>query len=161
MAKLPTFSGKTGKILGFLIACRLFIRMKIRNNLVEEQVQEGSADIWNIMEYLESRILSYIIVEKFLSDLKEEFGEGDDKTMKVAKLKKVEQGGKTMEEFVQEYKRAARKSEYERKLLIEEFKREINGTIRRNLIEVERPSRSIEQWYERTTNLDKYWKESR
>jgi len=39
MAKLPTFSGKTGKILGFLIACRLFIRMKMRKNLVEEQVQ--------------------------------------------------------------------------------------------------------------------------
>ena len=28
-------------------------------------------------------------------------------------------------------------------------------------MEVEQPLRSIEQWYEKMTNLDKYWKESR
>jgi len=39
--------------------------------------------------------------------------------------------------------------------------REINSTIRQKLIEVEQPLRSIEQWYERMTNLDKYWRESR
>ena len=36
----------------------------------------------------------------FLSDLKKEFGREDDKIMKVAKLKKVEQESKTIEEFV-------------------------------------------------------------
>jgi len=36
MAKPPTFSGKTRKFLGFLIVCRLFIRIKIRSDLVEE-----------------------------------------------------------------------------------------------------------------------------
>jgi len=41
-----------------------------------------------------------------LSDLKEEFERGDDETMK------VEQGGKTMKEFVQKFKRAARESCY-------------------------------------------------
>ena len=39
--------------------------------------------------------------------------------------------------------------------------REINSTIRQKLIKVEQPLRSIEQWYERMTNLDKYWRESR
>ena len=37
----------------------------------------------------------------------------------------------------------------------------MNGMIRRKLIEAERPPTSIEQWYEYTTNLDKYWRENR
>jgi len=37
-----------------------------------------------------SRSLSYVTVEEFLSDLKKEFGREDDKTIKLAELKKVE-----------------------------------------------------------------------
>jgi len=44
--------------------------------------------------------LSYAIVGEFLSDLKEEFSVGDNETMKVAKLKKVEQEEKMMKEFL-------------------------------------------------------------
>jgi len=44
--------------------------------------------------------LSYATVSEFLSDLKEEFGRGDDETIKVAKLKKVEQEENIIEEFV-------------------------------------------------------------
>jgi len=39
---------------------------------------------------LENRELEYITVGKFLMDLKKKFREGDDETMKVAELKKVE-----------------------------------------------------------------------
>jgi len=42
-----------------------------------------------------------------------------------------------MEEFVQEFRRAARGSEYKRCLLIEEFKRGMNEVIRRKLMETE------------------------
>ena len=48
-----------------------------------------------------------------------------------------------MEEFVQKFRRAARESGYKGRLLIEEFKRGINGIIRRKLIEAERPLTSI------------------
>ena len=61
-----------------------------------------------------------------------------------------------MEEFIQEFRRAARGSGYEERPLVEEFKREINRTIRRKLIEAERSPLSIEQWYEHATNLDRY-----
>ena len=61
-----------------------------------------------------------------------------------------------MEEFIQEFRRAARGSGYEERPLVEEFKREMNGAIRRKLIEAERPPLSIEQWYEHATNLDRY-----
>jgi len=44
--------------------------------------------------------LSFVIVEKFLTDLKKEFRRGDNKTIKMAELKKVEQEEKMIEEFV-------------------------------------------------------------
>jgi len=49
-----------------------------------------------------------------------------------------------MKEFVQEFRRAARRSGYERRLLVEKFKRRMSGAIRRKLMETERPSTSIE-----------------
>jgi len=53
-----------------------------------------------VLKDLEIRVLEYITVEKFLADLKKEFGKGDDKTMKVVELKNVEQESRTMEEFI-------------------------------------------------------------
>jgi len=81
--------------------------------------------------------------------------------MKVVELRKLEQGERTMEEFVQEFKRAARGSGYKGRPLVEEFKREINGGIRRKLMEAENPPTSIEQWYRRAMALDRNWRESR
>ena len=52
------------------------------------------------MEDLESKSLNYVTVGEFLSDLKKEFGKGNNKMIKVAELKKVEQGSRTMEKFV-------------------------------------------------------------
>ena len=98
--------------------------------------------------------MEYESVEEFLSCLKKEFGGGEEELVKAAELKKLEQGGKMMEEFVQEFKRAARGSGYEGRLLVEEFKRGINGGIRRKLMEAENPLASIEQWYRRATALD-------
>ena len=62
---------------------------------------------------------------------------------------------------MQEFKRAARGSRYEGRPLIEEFKREMSGEIRRKLMEAENPPTSIEQWYRRATALDRNWRESR
>ena len=78
-------------------------------------------------------------------ELRKEFGGGDEESVKVVKLKKIEQGGKMMEEFVQEFRRVARGSGYQGKVLVEEFKRRMNRGIKRKLIEVERPPSSIKQ----------------
>jgi len=59
-------------------------------------------------------------------------------------------------EFVQEFRRAARKSGYEERALVEKFKRGINRVIRRKLMEAERPPTSTELWYKCATNLDKH-----
>ena len=66
-----------------------------------------------------------------------------------------------MEEYVQEFRRVVRGSRYEGKPLVEKFKKEMNGAIRRKLIEAEHLPRSIEQWYERMINLNKHWRKSR
>ena len=52
MAKLQTFNRKTRKVSGFLTVCKLYIRIRIKEIVVKEQIQwvllyiqEESADI--------------------------------------------------------------------------------------------------------------------
>jgi len=170
VAKPAIFSGEVGKIGGFVNTCKLYIRIKMGGVTVVEQVywilshvQGGLADIWkeNIMEKLEAGEVENETVEEFLMSLKKEFGGGEEEAVKAAELRKLEQGGRMMEEFMQEFKWAARRSGYEGRPLVEEFKREMNGGIRRKLMEAENLPASIEQWYKRATALDRNWRESR
>ena len=115
------------------------------------------ADIWkeNVLEELEIGELEFETVGEFLAEIKKEFGGEEEESVKVAELRKLEQGRKTMEEFVQKFKRAARESGYKRRPLVEEFKRGMNRVIRRRLMEVENQLGSIEQWYKRATALNR------
>ena len=99
VAKPAIFSGEAGKVGGFVTACRLYLRMKMREATVEEQVQwvlsyvqGGSADIWkeNIMEELEAGEMEYEMIEEFLTSIKKEFSSGEEKLVKVAELRKLE-----------------------------------------------------------------------
>jgi len=96
------------------------------------------------MEEMEAGKIKYELVEEFLTSLRKEFGGGEKELVKVGELRKLEQGVRTMEEFVQEFKRAARRSGYGGRPLVEEFKRGMNKGIRRKLMEVENPLTSIE-----------------
>ena len=126
-------------------------------------MQGGIADIWkeNVMEELKSGELEYKSVEEFLTSLKKEFGGGKEESVKAVELRKLEQGGRMMEEFVQEFKRATRGSRYKGRPLVEEFKRGMNRVIRRKLMEAENQPGSIEQWFRRAIALDRNWRESR
>ena len=117
---------------------KLYLNIKIRRVVVEEQIQQilsyvqgELADVQkkNILKDLEGGSLEYETAGEFSVDIKKEFGGEDKETVKVAELKRIEQGGKTMEKFIQKFRRVVAESEYERKLLVEEFKRGINRTI--------------------------------
>ena len=76
-------------------------------------------------------------MEKFLIEIKKKFREGDEELVKMVELKRIKQEGRNMKEYMQDFKKAARGSRYKGRLLIEEFKRDMNRVIRRKLIEVE------------------------
>ena len=88
----------------------------------------------NILEDLKGRLLKYKNVEEFLTNIKKEFGGGDEEKVKVAELRRLEQGGKTMKEFVQKFRRVVRGSGYKGQPLVEEFECSMNKTIRQRLM---------------------------
>ena len=45
-------------------------------------------------------LLEYETVGEFLTDIRKEFRGGDEEALKVAELKRLEQGSKTIEEFM-------------------------------------------------------------
>ena len=97
------------------------------------------------MEELETGEIEFESVGEFLAEIRKEFEGEDEESVKIAELKKIEQRGRTIEEFVQDFKRIARESGYKGCPLIEEFKWGINGSIRRKLMEAENQPCSIEK----------------
>jgi len=108
----------------------------------------------NVLEELEAGELEFETVGEFLAEIKKKFSGGEEESVKVAELRKMEQGGKIIEEFIQEFKGAARENGYEGRHLVEEFKRGMNGTIKRKLMEAKNQPGSIKQWYRRATALN-------
>ena len=53
-----------------------------------------------MLEDLEGELLEYENVGEFLADIRKEFGGGDEKSVKVAELRRLEQRGKTIEKFI-------------------------------------------------------------
>ena len=159
----PKFNGERGQVVGFINACRLFIQIKMgqvgsrsKISWVLSYVQGGVAEIWkdNVLDEI-SKGTSTVTTEKELfTKIQQEFGEFDEESRKVDELRVLEQGGRTVDKYVQEFKRAARGSRYEGRALVEEFKRGLSGAIKRRLAEAKTPPTTIVQWQERAVQLD-------
>ena len=126
VAKPPVFNEEAEKVRRFIIAYRLHSRMRIRGATIEEQIQQilsyiqrESVDIQkeSVLEDLKAEEVEFWLSGEFLLELKKEFEDRDKESVKVVELKRIEQGGKIMEEFVQEFKRAARESGYKQRPL--------------------------------------------
>jgi len=97
VAKPLIFNGEARGMEGFIMVCRLYLKMRMRGAGAEKQIQwellymqRGSADMWkkNLLEDLEAREVEFGLVGKFLMKLTKEFGREDEKSVKVDELKK-------------------------------------------------------------------------
>jgi len=104
-------------------------------------VQGGVAEVWkdNLFNELAKEESEVESVDWLFTKIRNNFGETLKKEKKIEQLRTIEQGGRTCNEYVQEFKKVARGSSYEGHPLIEEFKRGLNGAIRRKLAETEEP----------------------
>jgi len=94
-------------------------------------------------------------VEQLFVKIRNDFGETLEEERKIEQLRMIEQGGRTCNEYIQKFKKVTRGSSYKRKPLIEEFKRGLNGSIRRKLAEAEEPPTTIGEWQERAVRLNR------
>jgi len=169
-AKPPLFDGEREKVVGFINTCCLYISMRIKGSGEEEKilwvltyVQGGVAEIWkeNVLEERRQGVLGMETMEELFTKMREEFGEFDEELRKVNELRLLEQGGQTCDKYVQIFKKTSRGSGYEGQPLIEEFKRGLNGNIRRRLAEAKSPPVTIDKWWERSVRLDRNLRQSR
>jgi len=170
VARPQVFNGRMEEVSAFINAARIYIRMKMTKEAATTQVawvlsyvQGGIAEVWknNLMYELAKEESKVETVEQLFSKIRNDFGKMSEEERKIEQLWTIEQGGRTCDEYVQEFKKVARRSGYEGRPLIEEFKRGLNRTIRRKLAEAEEPPSTIGEWQERAVRLDRNQRQSR
>jgi len=126
-------------------------------------VQGGVAEAWkdNLLDELAKGESEVESAEQLFAKIRNDFGETSEEERKIEQLRTIEQAGRTCDEYVQEFKKVARGSGYEGRPLIEEFKRGLNGAIRRKLAEAEEPLTTIGEWQERAVRLDRNQRQSK
>jgi len=170
VARPQVFSGKMEEVSTFVNAARLYIRMKMTEEAAATQVawvllyvQGGIAEAWkdNLLDELAKGESEVESTEQLFAKIRDDFGETSEEERKIEQLRTIEQGGRTCDEYVQEFKKIARGSGYEGRPLIKEFKRGLNRAIRRKLAEAEEPPTTIGEWQERAVRLDRNQRQSR
>jgi len=140
------FNRRMEEVSIFVNAVHLYIRMKMMEEAAAIQVvwvlsyvQRGIAEAWkdNLLDELTKGESEVESAEQLFAKIRNNFGETSEKERKIEQLRMIEQGGRTCNEYVQEFKKVTRGSGYEGRPLIEEFKRGLNGAIRRKLVEAE------------------------
>jgi len=138
------FSGKMEEISVFVNAACLYIRIKVTEEVAVTQVawvlsyvQREIVGAWkdNLLDELAKRKSKVESVEQLFTKIRNDFGETLEEERKIEQLRTIEQGGRIYDEYVQKFKKIARGSSYEGRPLIKEFKRGLNGSIRRKLAE--------------------------
>ena len=99
--------------------------------------------------------------EELFTKIRYEFREITEEERKIEQLRTIEQGGRSCDKYVQEFKKIARGSGHERRPFIKEFKRGLNGAIRRKLVEAESLPTTIREQQERAVRLDRNQRQSR
>jgi len=146
VTRSQVFSGRIEEVSTFVNVACLYIRMKMIEEAAATQVawvlsyvQRGIVEVWkdNLLDELAKGKLEVESVEQLFTKIRNDFGETSEEKRKIEQLRTIEQGGRTCNKYVQEFKKVARESSYEGRPLIKEFKRGLNRSIRRKLAEAE------------------------
>ena len=131
VTKPQVFSGKMEEVSVFVNAACLYIRMKITEEAAATQVawvllyvQGGIVEVWkdNLLDELAKGESEVESAEQLFAKIRNDFGEMSEEERKIEQLRTIKQGGRTCDEYVQEFKKVTRGSNYEGRPLIEEFK---------------------------------------
>jgi len=170
VARPQVFSGRIEEVSAFVNVARLYIRMKMTEEAAATQVawvllyvQGGIAEAWkdNLLDELAKGESEVESVEQLFAKIRDDFGEALEEERKIEQLRTIEQGERTCDKYMQKFKKIARGSSYKGRPLIKEFKRGLNGAIRRKLAEAEELPTTIGEWQERAMRLDRNQRQSR
>jgi len=170
VARPQVFSRKIEEVSTFVNVARLYIRMKMTEEVGATQVawvllyvQGEIAEVWkdNLLDELAKGESEMESVEQLFAKIRNDFGETSEEERKIEQLRTIEQRGRTCDEYIQEFKKITRGSGYEGRPFIKEFKRGLNGAIRRKLAKAEELPTTIGEWQERAVRLDRNQRQSR
>jgi len=131
VARPQVFSRRIEEVSAFVNGACLYIRIKMTEKAAATQVawvlsyvQGGIAEAWkdNLLDELAKGELEVESVEQLFTKIRNDFGETLEEERKIEQLRTIEQGGRTCDKYMQEFKKVARESGYEGRSLIEEFK---------------------------------------
>jgi len=119
-------------------------------------MQTGSAKTWHdyVVALMYKGQQSFSTSDKLLKEIDRKFGDTDKRTMQLLKIRTIQQGDRSVDEYVQEFEKAALEAGYERYPLIVEFKHSLNTGLRRRLTELRPMPMTIEQWYDEAIMMD-------
>jgi len=123
VARPQVFSGKIEEVSAFINAARLYIRIKMTEEAATTQVawvlsyvQEEVAEAWkdNLLDELAKGKSEVESVEQLFTKIRNNFREMSEEERKIEQLWTMEQRGRTYNKYVQEFKKVAKGSGYER-----------------------------------------------
>ena len=123
VARPQVFNGKMEEVSAFINAAHLYIRMKMTEEAAMTQVawvlsyvQGGVAEVWkdNLLDKLAKGESEVESAEQLFTKIRNDFGETSEEKRKIEQLRTIEQGERTCDKYVQEFKKVTRESGYER-----------------------------------------------
>jgi len=116
------FNGKIEEVSTFINTAYLYIRMKMTEEAPTTQVawvllymQGEVAEAWkdNLLDKLAKGKSEVELAEQLFSKIRNDFRETSEEERKIEQLRTIEQGGRTCNKYVQEFKKVAKESSYE------------------------------------------------
>jgi hypothetical protein len=99
--------------------------------------------------------------EEFQAKLKENFGDPNEWDTRIFEIMTMQQGTKTADEHVHDFKITAFESGYVGIALICEFKRSLNKGLRERLNNLDKQPVTIDDWATEAMRLDRQWRQAK